>query len=337
MLSILSAEEIKLLVFKLNPNKAPGPDGLTSGSIHNYWTTKPKSSYSWLVNKLLKLKIIAYPLIHLRVQNGQAGRFWTDNWSPYECLETFLDASTSRLGIASTATIASLFRNGSWRIPSARSDAQLQLLAFLTTISLNTNSDYYEWEINGKSRLKFSTGEVYHYLRGPVTDVQWASVVWPSRGIPRQSFHCWLVTKDRLPTRDRILRWGIQIAPLCLLCNAAPESRNHLFWDCNFSFSLWHQVAARCNLFAPQRDCDGSLAQMISLSSPRPLRLLTILAWQATLYWLWNERNTRLHANTFRSIDSLFNQIDRQLRNKTQSFKESNPTLSSSMLQLWLA
>lgn len=159
-----------------------------------------------------------------------------------------------------------MFQNGSWRIPSARSNAQLQLLSFLTTISLNTNCDYYDWEINRKIRENFSTGEVYHCLCGPVAEVPWTSVVWPSRSIPRQSFHCCLVTKDRLPTKNRLLRWGIQVDPHCLLCNAAPESRNHLFGDCSFSFSLWSQVAARCDLL-PQRNWDGSLEQMISISS----------------------------------------------------------------------
>lgn len=150
---------------------------ILKGSIHNYWNTKPKSSYSWLVNKLLKLKTIAYPLVPLRVQNGRLGRFWTDNWSLFGYLETFLDASTSRLGIASNTTIASLFRNGAWCIPSARSETQLQLLSFLTTVTLNTNNDYYEWEINGKVRETFSTGEIYHYLCGPVDEVWWATVV----------------------------------------------------------------------------------------------------------------------------------------------------------------
>lgn len=31
MMSVPTAEEIRRLFFKLNPNKAPGPDGLTSG------------------------------------------------------------------------------------------------------------------------------------------------------------------------------------------------------------------------------------------------------------------------------------------------------------------
>lgn len=136
---------------------------ILKGSIQNYWTTEPKSSYSWLVNKLLKLKSVAYTLIILRVQNGRTGRFWTDNWSPYGCLETFLDAGTTRLGIPTSATIASLYRNGSWRIPSARS-------VFFTTINLTEDPDFYEWHINGKTSLKFN-GRRLLGLQGGFRDI----------------------------------------------------------------------------------------------------------------------------------------------------------------------
>lgn len=39
MLSVPSSEEIRKLFFKLNPNKAPGPDGLTSGFFKGAWET----------------------------------------------------------------------------------------------------------------------------------------------------------------------------------------------------------------------------------------------------------------------------------------------------------
>ncbi|CAG7880009.1 unnamed protein product [Brassica rapa] len=67
----------------------------------------------------------------------------------------------------------------------------------------------------------------------------------------------------------------------------------------------------------------------------RALRLLTLLAWQSTIYWIWNERNARLHSNSFRSADRLFRVVDLQIRNRIQSFRESNPRLSSSMMQTW--
>lgn len=280
------------------------------------------------------MKSVAYPLIRLCVQNGRTGRFWTDNWSPFGCLETYLAASHSRLGIPVRATIASLFRNGSWRLPPARSDAQLNLVAYVTTITLNTENDYYEWVIDGKSSSRFKTGEVYTYLCGNVAEERWTPIAWPKKGIPRHGFHSWLVIKSRLPTRDRLLQWGLQVQPLCLLCNVFPESRDHIYWDCDMAFQLWTRVAARCG-FAPLRNWQHAIDQLLSLPPRANSRLITLLAWQASLYWIWNERNTRLHSNTFRSVHALFLIVDRQIRNKIQSFRESNPQLTYRLMQLW--
>ena len=118
---------------------------ILKGSLQNYWTTPPRQSFSWLVNKLLKLKDEVFPLIKLRLGNGETSRFWADNWSPFGNLHTFLAGSNSRLGISENATISSLYRNGGWRLPPVRSNPQLQLYTYLTTIQLQESEDYYEW------------------------------------------------------------------------------------------------------------------------------------------------------------------------------------------------
>ncbi|CDY36632.1 BnaA07g04250D [Brassica napus] len=112
------------------------------------------------------------------------------------------------------------------------------------------------------------------------------------------------------------------------------ESRDHLFFDCAFSFDLWSRVSTRCSL-APIRSWNQTVAQMESLRGNKSARMLPLLAWQATIYWLWNERNGRLHATSHRPITVLFSAIDHQIRNKIQSFREGNPLLSSSMMQRW--
>ncbi|XP_048624020.1 uncharacterized protein LOC125592699 [Brassica napus] len=179
------------------------------GSIHNYWTTKPSTSFSWLANKLLKLKTIVYPLIKLRLQNGTSARFWTDNWTPFGSLTTFLNNSSSRLGIPAVATVASLSRNGMWQLPSARTEQQRHLLIYLTTFTLNQEQDYYDWELAGKTFSKYSTRDVYTYLRGEIAEVNWSKSIWSSYEIPRYSFLAWLVINNRCPTRDRLIGWGI--------------------------------------------------------------------------------------------------------------------------------
>lgn len=196
--------------------------------------------------------------------------------------------------------------------------------------------DSYEWEINGRISTNFRTGELYTYLSDERQDVQWHKAVWTSRGIPRHNFHTWLIVLDRLPTRDRLARWGLQVDQQCLLCNSYPETRDHLFGACSYSHQLWRLTASRLPL-SPLTTWLQTLDQMISLPPPASSRLLTLLAWQSTLYWIWNERNSRLHANNYRSIDTIFSQIDRQVRNKIQSFRESNPVRSSQMMQQWFA
>ncbi|KAJ4881601.1 Reverse transcriptase zinc-binding domain protein [Raphanus sativus] len=44
---------------------------------------------------------------------------------------------------------------------------------------------------------------------------------------------------NRCPTRDRILQWGLSTDGNCLLCNAAPESRDHIYYACAFSSEVW--------------------------------------------------------------------------------------------------
>lgn len=220
---------------------------------------------------------------------------------PLGSIETLLDASSSRLGIPRQATVASLYKNGSWRLPPAHSDPQLQ-------------------------------------LREQHDEVDWANVVWTSYGIPRHNFRTWLVVLDRCPNRDRLFRWGLHVHAPCLLCNRSPESRNHLYFECDFAYNLWMNITRLCSL-NPTHTWPDSIQQMIALPahcSSRPHRFLSLLAWQSTIYWIWNERNTSLHSNTFRSTDLLFRSVDLQIRNRIQSFRESKPKLCSSMMQTWI-
>lgn len=227
---------------------------IIKGSIHNYWTTKPSSSYSWLANKLLKLKDEIFPLIKLRLENGVSAKFWFDNWTPFGSLSTFLSNSSSKLGIHEKAYVASQCRNGIWRLPPARTEEQVQLQTYFTTVTLTQAQDYYEWELEGKPTQTYSTRDVYTYLRGEIN-----YVIWSSYEIKRHNFLVWLVIQNRGPTKDKILGWSLQVSPLCLLCNSTMESINHLYYDCPFSFDLWSLATSRCRI-TPTRDWNDTVS-----------------------------------------------------------------------------
>lgn len=179
--------------------------------------------------------------------------------------------------------------------------------------------------------MKFLTGDVYFYLRASAANVQWASVALPSRGIPRHGFHCWLVIRNRLTTRDMLLRWRLSqpsMPPLELgtwISLSLILGLQHLLWFVVAGLRKMRSPASK--ILGELTAADGLSHYYSCFSTSRGLGMESnyVLALE------WND--TRLHANTFRSVDSLFTVIDLQLKNKIQSFIESNPSLSSTMMQ----
>lgn len=197
---------------------------------------------------MIKARNFLYLLLKRRIGNGESTRFWFDNWTPLGNLYTFLNVSTSRLGVPKSETIASLYNAWRWLLPPARSENQLAVQIHLTTVVLSDMEDYYEWEVDERLRQKYNTGEIYTYHKGHHPQVPWAKIVWFSYGIPRHSFLMWLVLLDRCPSRNMLNRWGLNVDPMYLLCNTSHESRNHLFFECPYSTTIWRQIATRCQL-----------------------------------------------------------------------------------------
>lgn len=103
---------------------------------------KPRPAYSWLANKLLKIRGDAFKWVKLRVGNGLTCRFWSDNWSPFGRISCFL--KDQRLGVRQDATLLQLHEHGRWALPNPRSDQQVSLHIFLTNLTLSDHADYYE-------------------------------------------------------------------------------------------------------------------------------------------------------------------------------------------------
>lgn len=113
------------------------------GNLNNIWTTSSKSKFSWFTNRLLKTSNLAFDWIKVKVGNGTSVKFWTDNWSPMGKLLDFLTPRRlNTMGIPLTATLADIYTGERWNIAPARSEKQIQVQAFLTTITLTKLRGY---------------------------------------------------------------------------------------------------------------------------------------------------------------------------------------------------
>ncbi|CAG7902028.1 unnamed protein product [Brassica rapa] len=166
----------------------------------------------------------------------------------------------------------------------------------------------------------YSTGMIYNEIKHHQQKVPWRSVVWSSRGIPRHNFLVWLMILNRSPTKDRMINWGLALDPICILCNSLAESRDHLYFECSYSWSLWSRLAQKAN-WTPDRNWSVGVGTLQATTLPKNHRLLVLLAWQASIYFIWIERNNRIHRQEFRPFLSLFKQADSLIRNRISSLR----------------
>ncbi|XP_048621873.1 uncharacterized protein LOC125591527 [Brassica napus] len=275
--------------------------------------------------------------IKIRVGGGTSVRFWYDNWSPFgKLLDVISPGRTNTMGIPLSATLADIYSDGAWNIRLARSDIQIQVQSFMTTLTLTDTDDSYYWETEGKEWTRYRTGRIYYLLKNHAHTVPWWKLVWNKGGIPKHSFSAWNTMLNRMPTKDRIISWGLQATPACILCTSGFESRDHLYFNCDYSWELWKPLALRCGL-TPSRLWTDTISSLLTLSSPAWQRRLILLVWQLVMYSIWQERNSRIHRQIFKPKGTISNSIDRTLRNKIHSSREANPTMASNMIQFWIA
>ncbi|GJW06863.1 reverse transcriptase domain, reverse transcriptase zinc-binding domain protein [Tanacetum coccineum] len=101
-------------------------------------------------------------------------------------------------------------------------------------------------DLNNK-KATFSVSAMWECIRPRNIEVSWFHVVWFSHQIPRHDILLWLVVKRKLKTQDLLRQWDVSNStklnlPICLLCEAQPDSHDHLFFECRFSSWIWERV-----------------------------------------------------------------------------------------------
>lgn len=307
------------------------------GDINRLWVINTKQKHSSLANHLLSLRNIIFPWMKITVGNGETTYFWTSNWSPFGNIRNYLQGEGPRhFGIPPMTTLAELWEDNNWNLPPARSERQVNIQTFLTTISLSHARDEYSWEPNGNVSNTYSARRIYDLLRVVLPHVTWHKEVWFSGGIPKHRFLTWLFVLDRCPTKDRMASWGLGVDRGCVLCNIAQESRDHLFFNCPFTWDIWESLTHRSPINTPSNWQDV-LSTLKLTAMTKPWRLLTLLSWQAVIYFTWSERNSRIHRSTFRQTLAIKKDIDKAIRLKIAAMRPVDPSLSSAMYQAWVS
>ncbi|XP_039002231.1 uncharacterized protein LOC120128656 [Hibiscus syriacus] len=161
-------------------------------------------------------------------------------------------------------------------------------------------------------------GWIWDHIRDRRDKVGWHRLIWFPSHIPKFSIIAWMVILDRLPTKDRLARFGIVTVNVCGLCGDDQESQNHLFLECSFVRVIWKAILHACGLQLQMLTCwDDAMHWMTSNLKGKSLLVHILkLAWTGFVYFLWEERNRKHFRGVIRSADTIVNNIRESVRIK---------------------
>ncbi|KAF2595366.1 hypothetical protein F2Q70_00044025 [Brassica cretica] len=179
----------------------------------------------------------------------------------------------------------------------------------------------------------FSSSKTWEQIRNRKATVFWSKTVWFSQAVLRFSFIVWLAVRNRLSTGERMRAWGVQQS--CVLCGEIDETRDHEFFACPYSFTVWERVANR--LSGARTDPDwATTLQFVSVNSLQLMdKILLKMAFQSCIYHLWKERNERRHHTGFRTVDQLYRIIDKAMRNRITSLRYKTDHKLTGLMCRW--
>ena len=304
----------------------------------SFWDVRDDGKGSWVWRKLLKLRVQVYEFIRFEVHDGQTAFFWVDDWLQVgKLIDITGPIGTCHLRVARHARVRDAVSNSSWNIRGHRSRFFHEHIDRIRTVQLPHESlgpDVALWKHSDDNyKPYFSSSSTWEQVRNKKPDVFWSKGVWFTQGVPRFSFIVWLAVKNRLSTGDRMRVWGIQQG--CVLCGESDETRDHLFFACLYSFTVWDKLV---NMLTENRTDPDWMAtlQYVSGNSLHLFdRILLKMAFQTSVYLLWKERNGRRHHTGWRTVYQLIRIIDKTVRNRITSLRYKAGHKLEGLMRRW--
>lgn len=255
-----------------------------------FWTMNIPAKCSWTWKKILQLRNLA--LRFISYSPGEQSRFllWHDPWLQGKPLLQVFDSSiVSALESTSLASVGSIQSEGGWHLGVSNYNLIRELRHMCSNI-LTSGEDCITWTSAGNQLRVLKISNIYRDLFVHRPGPPWIEFVWSKFRVPKFAFTSWLILKERLLTRDRMIMFGMPTPQQCLLCMSHNETHSHLFCTCSYTKDVFRGC---CVDIATWGDFgDGRfLSQCYDQIHTHVLYLII----SAVFYNIWAERNLRLH------------------------------------------
>ncbi|XP_022032573.1 uncharacterized protein LOC110933670 [Helianthus annuus] len=308
----------------------------------SFWDIPDPRNACWSWRKLLQIRPLVRKFFWSKIGNGQNTSLWYDMWCEDCPLSRYVSPRhISREGLSIYSRVADVVVDNNWQWPEAWRDL-FPILFQLNPVQIHSNkTDTIAWKDSDGKLVPFSTKLAWDAIRRREQKVLWDKAVWTSCWIPRHAFHLWLVFREKLWTQDRIrnvqiISNGSMNMMCCMLCFNNLESHSHLYFECEYSAKVWNSLKVRAEL----DDVSGrweDVAEWMNVNAKLKSVKAVIgkLLVAAITYFLWQERNSRLHNNQPRPPEKLVEIISETIRLKLHSFKYKRTDSACQILREW--
>ncbi|XP_071704788.1 uncharacterized protein [Rutidosis leptorrhynchoides] len=179
----------------------------------------------------------------------------------------------------------------------------------------------FKWVTNKGTHVSYSTHQAWEDLKPNYPIIPWHHVIWFPQANPKHAFIMWLVIKERLTTQDKLKQWYPNKSYSCDLCGTIEDSIRHLFFECNYSKQVWKEVK-RYLIWRGLPNNVFSIVDLLAKSTQRNKiwGVINRITLAATVYHIWQERNSRIFKGRKRGEMEIANCIIADIQLKLTTF-----------------
>ena len=268
----------------------------------NLWNCSCGIDASWTWRKLMKLRHLVVGFIRYVIGNGNEVWFWHDNWHP---MGPIFQRFGSRVVYDATsrhdARAKDFINQNEWRLPAHVSNDLVVIARNMPSYDPNINSvDIIEWVLTPNKQ--FTIRFAWNAMRTQHPVVSWHTVVWHKDSLPRCSFILWLVYRNGINTRDKLVQWGSVADDTCVMCGDAVETRDHLFFACPAVQNVWKTVLTRLGTAYICNSWEQELEEAVNRFKGSSLfARLGSCCFAITVYCIWQERKQCIFQRRYRT------------------------------------
>ncbi|KAL0924368.1 hypothetical protein M5K25_005187 [Dendrobium thyrsiflorum] len=161
-------------------------------------------------------------------------------------------------------------------------------------------------------------------------DVSWSNYLWHKRYALRHSAYAWMAILGKLKTADILSTRGINIPAACPFCLEANETHNHLFFECDFSYSIIRTLLPRLEFFLMRPNILQLFDYVAGFQNfNEEEKSFCFLTLCGTIYYIWRERNNRRFSMSWKSPNTITALIAKDIKLKVYNWKNLGRLLNS--------